>query len=488
MARPSGRSVLPRGERFLPCRKATAGNSTSRHPGEELVQSPVVFPLHGVARLLHCPWIDKEAVVTANKLVCPHCGHDGTVETSKPPLGSFGFNYLAEGTVCREVRGFDAAGRLLLSGDFRCEGSVGANARIECRSCWRTFAVPEDASPAPSSAETESRAQLEAVIAQIQAAMTAEQIQAIADMQITQETAMTYMEELGITMGGPQQGGNPPQQGTPPAEGTPPAGGPGGGGGPQGGQPPSGGQGRGGGQMSAPPGGGGRAGGMMPSALLDALIELLETRSGNQSTSTTARAMPARFLMGPGGGPGGPPPGGAGGFGGPGDASASAPSEVLAAYTVDGGAETISGRTFIASDTDESAIYVANGGALTLTDATITTTGNTSSSDSSSFYGVNAAVLVASGGAIHLSNSAITTEGEGANGVFATGEGSSVTLSDVTINAVGNGAHAVMATLGGAMTLTHVDMTTAGASSGAIATDRGGGTIIVTGEIGRAHV
>ncbi len=89
--------------------------------------------------------------MTANKLVCPHCGHDGTVETSKPPLGSFGFNYLAEGTVCREVRGFDAAGRLLLSGDFRCEGAVGANARIECRSCWRTFAVPEDFLPGPMS-------------------------------------------------------------------------------------------------------------------------------------------------------------------------------------------------------------------------------------------------------------------------------------------------------------------------------------------------
>jgi hypothetical protein len=89
--------------------------------------------------------------VTANKLVCPHCGHDGTVETSQPPLGSFGFNYLAEGTVCREVRGFDAAGRLLLSNDFRCEGAVGANARIECRSCWRTFAVPEDFLPGPAS-------------------------------------------------------------------------------------------------------------------------------------------------------------------------------------------------------------------------------------------------------------------------------------------------------------------------------------------------
>ncbi|MFB3776241.1 MAG: hypothetical protein ACE141_01485 [Bryobacteraceae bacterium] len=79
----------------------------------------------------------------SNKVVCPHCGHDGTVETSRPPLGSYGFNYLAEGVVCREVRGFDESGRLRLSGDFKCEGSQATNARFECRSCWRTFAVPE---------------------------------------------------------------------------------------------------------------------------------------------------------------------------------------------------------------------------------------------------------------------------------------------------------------------------------------------------------
>jgi hypothetical protein len=92
----------------------------------------------------------KEADVTGNKLVCPHCGHDGTPETSKPPLGSFGFNYLAEGIVCREVRGMDGAGRLMLSGDFRCEGSPAASARIECRSCWRTFPVPEGVALAPT--------------------------------------------------------------------------------------------------------------------------------------------------------------------------------------------------------------------------------------------------------------------------------------------------------------------------------------------------
>jgi hypothetical protein len=81
--------------------------------------------------------------VPSNRVICPHCGHDGTMETSRPPLGSYGFNYLAEGVVCREVRGFDENGRLRLSGDFKCEGSQATNARIECRSCWKTFPVPE---------------------------------------------------------------------------------------------------------------------------------------------------------------------------------------------------------------------------------------------------------------------------------------------------------------------------------------------------------
>ena len=78
-----------------------------------------------------------------SKLTCPHCGHDGTAETSRPPLGSFGFNYLAEGTVCREVQGYDETGRLILSGDIKCDSPQGSGARIECRSCWRTFPLPE---------------------------------------------------------------------------------------------------------------------------------------------------------------------------------------------------------------------------------------------------------------------------------------------------------------------------------------------------------
>lgn len=80
----------------------------------------------------------------AIKLICPHCGHDGTPETTKLPLGSRGFNFLADDVVCREVKGYEENGRLRLSADARCEGGGGANARIECRSCWQAFPLPED--------------------------------------------------------------------------------------------------------------------------------------------------------------------------------------------------------------------------------------------------------------------------------------------------------------------------------------------------------
>jgi len=76
------------------------------------------------------------------KLVCPNCGHDGTPGTAKTPQGSLGFNYLSDDIVYREVRADEETGRLLLSSDSKCEGSGGANPRIECRSCWQTFPVP----------------------------------------------------------------------------------------------------------------------------------------------------------------------------------------------------------------------------------------------------------------------------------------------------------------------------------------------------------
>lgn len=148
---------------------------------------------------------------------------------------------------------------------------------------------------------------------------------------------------------------------------------------------------------------------------------------------------------------------------------------------MDGKSATESGQTYRSTTADQSSICVVNGGSLTLADATITKTGDSSSSDESSFYGLNGAVLSGSGSDVSITGGTITASGVGANGAFATGQGSSVSLSNVTIKASGDGAHAVMATLGGEINLTNVNMTTTDSHSGAIATDRGSGMINVTG-------
>ncbi len=150
-------------------------------------------------------------------------------------------------------------------------------------------------------------------------------------------------------------------------------------------------------------------------------------------------------------------------------------------YTQSGGTITKSGQAYNACNTDQSTVYVSNSGAFTLSNSNIVKSGNTSSNDNSSFYGLNAAVLATTASTINLSGSTIYSVGSGANAAFAYGTGTTVNLSDVTITAIGGGAHGVMATGGGVMTLTNVDINTTGANSAPIATDRGSGTITVTG-------
>ena len=151
------------------------------------------------------------------------------------------------------------------------------------------------------------------------------------------------------------------------------------------------------------------------------------------------------------------------------------------AYTQSGETVTKSDMEFTATNTDESAIKVTDGGSFSLSDSTITKTGDTSSNENSDFYGLNAGVLAESGSNIELSNCNVTTNANGANAVFATGSGSSITLSNVKIETSQDGSRGVDATVGGAITCTDVDISTQGAHCGAIATDRGSGTITVTG-------
>ena len=74
-------------------------------------------------------------------------------------------------------------------------------------------------------ANPETQMQLSDLTSQIQMVMNAEQIQAIAEMKITNEAAQSLMQELGLEMGNPQQGmggGGPSDANGQMPQGTPP--------------------------------------------------------------------------------------------------------------------------------------------------------------------------------------------------------------------------------------------------------------------------
>lgn len=150
-------------------------------------------------------------------------------------------------------------------------------------------------------------------------------------------------------------------------------------------------------------------------------------------------------------------------------------------YTQSSGTANFASQSYSANSTDASGVCAKNSSVLTLTNPSINTSGNTSSLDNSSFYGLNAAVLAIDGSNITISDGSIITTGKGANGAFATGVGSSISLKNITIEATGQGGHGVDATLGGYLALMNVTATTSGNNGSVIATDRGSGTIAVSG-------
>lgn len=210
---------------------------------------------------------------------------------------------------------------------------------------------------------------------------------------------------------------------------------------------------------------------------------------GGKGEPKNGLANRRNFRGGPGG-PGGPDgsagpgmnggSGMGGGPGGPGGDSASS-CKLSGAYTLSGRAAKSKGQRYESSKDDTSAIYVNQDGDLTLVNPTIVTTGETSSNESSSFYGLNAALLVTENSKASITGGSITTSGSGANGALAAGSNASITLTDTKIKATGGGGHGVMATLGGSLKMKNVDIETTDERAGAIATDRGGGTIVAVG-------
>lgn len=147
------------------------------------------------------------------------------------------------------------------------------------------------------------------------------------------------------------------------------------------------------------------------------------------------------------------------------------------------GETVIKGETVVSSDSDKSVIVAKEGAKITITDFTANKTGDGTSEDLSNFYGVNGAIVASAAGEISLKNSSIFTNAEGANAVFATGENSIIKVENVKISTTSNSSRGLDATRGGTVIGTNVEIATLGAHCGALATDRGSGTVSLDGGV-----
>ncbi len=190
---------------------------------------------------------------------------------------------------------------------------------------------------------------------------------------------------------------------------------------------------------------------------------------------------------------GGTPPDGTpgGGFGGgtpPGGGTSS--FEYAAATEITEAAEQAD-QTYSSDTADESALIVNTADAVTISNPTVTKTGDSDGGDNCNFYGLNAGLLVMGGSTTTITGGTIETSASGANGVFsyggnggkngAAGDGTTVIISDTTITTTGDGSGGIMTTGGGITYARNMTITTSGRSSAAIRTDRGGGTVVVDG-------
>lgn len=151
--------------------------------------------------------------------------------------------------------------------------------------------------------------------------------------------------------------------------------------------------------------------------------------------------------------------------------------------------EEIDGEEFAPTNSDENAVLASGNIKATLSNIKVTKTGDSDGGDSTSFYGTNSAILAKSGANLTIKNATITTDATGANGVFSYGgsattsnslsDGTTVNISDSTITTSKDNSGGIMTTGGGVMNAENLTINTAGTSSAAIRSDRGGGTVTV---------
>lgn len=150
-----------------------------------------------------------------------------------------------------------------------------------------------------------------------------------------------------------------------------------------------------------------------------------------------------------------------------------------------------SGKTYASDTSDVSALLISTSDDVSISNMTVTKTGDSDGGDNCNFYGLNAAVLVKDGTTATITGGTITSSASGANGVFcyggnggqngANGDGTTLIIRDTKITTTGSGSGGIMTTGGGITYAYDLTVETSGGSSAPIRTDRGGGTVVVDG-------
>lgn len=162
-----------------------------------------------------------------------------------------------------------------------------------------------------------------------------------------------------------------------------------------------------------------------------------------------------------------------------GNSNSSASSVTKTGATTVDGTEQILNQSYTTDQSDESAILVQKGGNATIDGAEVSKTGGDSSNtENSEFYGVNAGILVTENSTATIKNATISTNAKESNAVFSTGTDSKIYISDSKITTGSGSSRGLDATYGGYIEANNVTIKTSGGSSETLATDRGEGTVI----------
>ena len=126
---------------------------------------------------------------------------------------------------------------------------------------------------------------------------------------------------------------------------------------------------------------------------------------------------------------------------------------------------------------DQNTFIGKNKAVIDIENSVFDKTGDTTSDDNSNFRGQNAVVLGIEGSQINIKGSNITSNSKGSNAVFATGEGSVINVENTNIHTKSDSSRGLDATYKGTVNGKNLTITTEGAHSATLATDRGEGTI-----------